>query len=78
MSVVAIESRCMKTIRTHLVDNSGFILSDHKKTLQIFPTTLVKLAKSTDSDFFCTKLVFQKVSIDCKYKSSQEINTILC
>ena len=30
MSVVAVESRCMKTIMMHLVDKSDFILSDHK------------------------------------------------
>ena len=30
MSVVAIESQCMKTIMIHFVDKSDFILSDHK------------------------------------------------
>ena len=37
MSVVAIESYCMKTVMIHLVDKSDFILSDHKtrcKSLQ--------------------------------------------
>ena len=37
MSVVAMESQCMKTIMIHLVDKSDFILSDHKtryKSLQ--------------------------------------------
>ena len=30
MSVVAMESECMKTTMIHLVDKSDFILSDHK------------------------------------------------
>ena len=37
MSVVAMESQCMKTIMIHLIDKSDFILSDHKtpcKSLQ--------------------------------------------
>ena len=37
MSVVAIESQCMKTIMIHPIDKSDFILSDHKtrcKSLQ--------------------------------------------
>ena len=37
MSVVAMESQCMKTIMIHLVDESDFMLSDHKtrcKSLQ--------------------------------------------
>ena len=37
MSVVAMESHCMKTVTIHLVDKSDFILSDHKtrcKSLQ--------------------------------------------
>ena len=37
MSVVAMESQCMKTIMIHLVDKSDFLLSDNKtrcKSLQ--------------------------------------------
>ena len=37
MSIVAMESQCMKTIMIHLVDKSNFILSDHEtscKSLQ--------------------------------------------
>ena len=30
MPVVAMESQCMKTITIHFVDESDFILSDHK------------------------------------------------
>ena len=30
MSVVAMESQCMKTVTIHLVDKSDFILSDRK------------------------------------------------
>ena len=30
MSVVAMESHCIKTVMIHLVDKSGFLLSDHK------------------------------------------------
>ena len=30
MSVLAMESQCMKTIMIHLVDKSDFILSDYK------------------------------------------------
>ena len=33
MSVVAMESQCMKTIMIHLVDKSDFMLSDHKTNL---------------------------------------------
>ena len=39
MSVVAMESQCMKAIMVHLVDKSDFLLSDHKthcKSLQYF------------------------------------------
>ena len=45
--------------------------------LQIFAVLPVKLAKSEDCDFSCTKLALQKISVSCKYKSSQEISTIL-
>ena len=34
MSIVAMESQCMKTIMIYLVDKSDFILSDHK-TLEL-------------------------------------------
>ena len=37
MSVVAMESHCMKTVMIHLTDKNDFILSDHKtrcKSLQ--------------------------------------------
>ena len=30
MSVVAMESQCLKTIMIHLVDKSNLMLSDHK------------------------------------------------
>ena len=33
---VATESQCMKTIRTHLVDKSNFMLSDHKTRCKSF------------------------------------------
>ena len=39
MSVVVMESQCMKTIMIHLVDKNDFILSNHKrrrKSLQYF------------------------------------------
>ena len=65
----------MKTIVKHLVDKSDFILSDHGKTrCKSFP---VELAKSEDCDFSCTKLTLQKISVSRRYKSSQEISTIL-
>ena len=41
--------------------------------LQIFPTTLVKLAKSADYNFSCAKLAFQKASIDCKYNLATKL-----
>ena len=31
MSIVNMESQCMKTIMVHLVDKSDFILPDHKQ-----------------------------------------------
>ena len=37
----------------------------------------VELAKSEDCDFSCVKLALQKVSVGRKYKSNQEISTIL-
>ena len=77
MSVVAVESQCMKTIMIHLVDKSDFILSDHK-TLQIFAVIPVEHVKSKDCDFSCTKLALKKISASRKYKSSQEIRTIFC
>ena len=36
MSVVAMESQCMNAIRTHLVDKSDFIISDHKTRCKSF------------------------------------------
>ena len=42
MSVFVMDSQCMKTLMTHLVDKSDFILSDHK-TLQIFAVIPVDL-----------------------------------
>ena len=77
MSVVAVESYCMKTDMTHLVDKSEFILSDHKK-LQIFAVILVEFANFENCDISCTKLALQKVSVSLKYKSSQEISSKLC
>ena len=49
-----------------------------RNTLQIFAVNPVELAKSEDCDFSCIKLALQKVSVSCKYKSNQEISTILC
>ena len=46
--------------------------------MQIFPVILVELAKSVDYHFFCNKLALQKVLVSRKYKSSQEISSILC
>ena len=46
MSVVVMESQCMKTTMIHLVDKSDFILSDHKtrcKSLQLFQLILQSL-----------------------------------
>ena len=46
MSVVAMESQCMKIIMIHVVDKSDFILSDHKtgcKSLQQFQLSLQSL-----------------------------------
>ena len=74
MSVVAMESQCMKTIMIHLVDKSDFILSDYKTTLQIFPV----IRKSEGCDFSCTKFILLKISVSRKLKPSQEISTILC
>ena len=36
MSVVGMESQCMKAIRTHLVDKSDFILFDRKIRCKTF------------------------------------------
>ena len=49
-----------------------------RNTLQIFVVNPVELAKSEDCDFSCIKLALQKVSVSRKYKSNQEISTILC
>ena len=68
MSVVAMESQCMKTIMIPLL--SGL--------LQIFAVISAELAKSEECDFSCIELALKKISASCKYKSSQEINTILC
>ena len=78
MSVFAMESQHIKTIMIHLADKSDFILSDSGNTLQIFAVNPVELAKSEDCDFSCIKLALQKVSVSRKYKSNQEISTILC
>ena len=78
MSVFAMKSQYMKTIMIHLADKSDFILSDHENTLQIFAVNPVELAKSENCDFSCIKLALQKVSVSRKYKSNQEISTILC
>ena len=37
MPVVAMESQCMKEIRTYLVDKSHFILFNHKTHCKSFP-----------------------------------------
>ena len=68
----------MKTIMIHLADKSDFIQSDHQTTLQTFAVNPVELAKSQDCDFSCIKLALQNVSVSRKYKSNQEISTILC
>ena len=76
MSVVAMESQYMKTIMIHLVDKSNFILSDDKtrcKFLQLFWLSLQSLRT-----VIFLKLSLHEVSISRKYKSSQEISTILC
>ena len=49
-----------------------------RNTLQIFAVNTVELEKSEDCDFSCIKLALQKVSVSRKYKSNQEITTILC
>ena len=54
MSVVAMESQCMKTVMKHLVDKSNFILSYHKNTLKIVAVIPAELAESDDCDFSCT------------------------
>ena len=41
--------------------------------MQILRATLLEFAKTADCDFLCTKLAFQKVSINFGQKSSQEI-----
>ena len=46
--------------------------------LQIFAVIPVELAKSEDCDFSCIKLALKEISVSRKYKSSQEISTILC
>ena len=74
MFVVAMESQCMKTIMKHLVDKRDVILSDHKARCKLFAVIPVQLA---NSDFSCTKLALQKISVSRKYKSSQQISTIL-
>ena len=66
------ESEYMKTILIHLAD----IWS--RNALQIFAVNPVELAKSEECDFSCIKLALQKVSVSRKYKSNQEITTILC
>ena len=70
------ESQYKKTIMIHLVDKSDFLLSDHEKRCKSLQP--VELAKSEDCDFSCIKLALQKVSVSRKYKSNQEISTILC
>ena len=72
MSVVAMKSQCMKTIRIHLVKQKRFHTLSSQNTLQIFLPALVERAKSADCDFSCTKLAFQKVSINHTYKFSQK------
>ena len=52
MSIVSMESQCMKTIMIHLIDKR-----DHKTRCQkIIPVILVELAKSVDCDFSFTEL----------------------
>ena len=46
--------------------------------LQIFAVKPAELAKSEDCDFSCIMLALQKDSVSRKYKSNQEISTILC
>ena len=47
-------------------------------TLQIFAVIPAELAKSEDCECSCIKFALPKVSVDRKYKSGQEISTILC
>ena len=77
MSIVAMESQCMKKIIIHVAVKSDLMLSD-QKTLQIIPLILVELAKSVDCDFSSTKLALQNVSVCRKHISCQEISTIFC
>ena len=74
MSGFAMESQYIKTIMIHLADKSNFILSDHG-TRAVNPAELLE---SEDCDFSCIKLALQKVSVSRKYKSNQDISTILC
>ena len=66
----------MKPIMNHLVDKSDFILSDHKTRCKFFAVIPAEL-ESEDCNFSCKKLALQKISVSRKYKSSQEISTIL-
>ena len=79
MSDVAMESRCVKTIRVHVPDKRDFMLSDHKPRCNFFQQSalLVELAKSADCDFSCNRLAFPKKSVDHKQRSSQENDTKL-
>ena len=73
MSVVAMESQCMKTIMIHLVGKSDFMPSDHKthcKSLQQFQ---LNLAKSENCDFSCIKLALQKVWVNHKYNLAKTL-----
>ena len=47
----------------------------HVTNISVIP---IKLAKSVDCDFSCTKFALQKISVSRQYKSNQEISTILC
>ena len=72
MSVLALESECMKSIAIHLVDKSDFIPSDHKTRCK-FCSNPVELAKSEDCDFSCIKFALQKVSVNRKYKLAERL-----
>ena len=62
--------------KVNVVDKaiSYYLITKHVASL---PAILVEFAKSAYCDFSLTKLTFQKVSMNCNYKSSQEIDAIL-
>ena len=77
MSAVAMmKSQCMQTIRTHIVGKSDFTQSDHKTRCRSFEN-FSGACKVCRLSISCIKFSFQKVSINRKYKSCQEMKMIL-